>query len=43
MTFNQNPHILVGQQKAYFIERDGLFWFKHSSEEPNMPALPNAK
>ena len=39
MIFNQNPHIRVGQQKAYFIERDGLFWFKHSAEETNMSAL----
>ena len=30
--FNQNPHIRVGQQKAYFIERDGLFWIKHSAK-----------
>ena len=33
----------MGQQKAYFIERDGLFWFKHSAEEPNMSALSFAK
>ena len=31
--FNQNPHIRVGQQNAYFTERDGLFWFKHSAKE----------
>ena len=24
---NQNPHIRMGQQKFYFIERDGIFWF----------------
>ena len=37
--FNQNPHVRVGQQKAYFKERDGLFWFKHSAKELNMLAL----
>ena len=36
VNFNQNPHIGVGQQKAYFIERDGLFWFKHSAQEPTI-------
>ena len=30
-------------KKAYFIERDGLFWFKHSAEDPNMSALSIAK
>ena len=40
---NQNPHMRVGQRKAYFIERDGLFWFKHCEEEPNMSALSIAK
>ena len=46
MIFNQNLYISdisVGQQEAYFIERDGLFWFKHSAEEPNMSALSIAK
>ena len=41
--FNQNPHIRVGQQKTHFIERDGLFWFKHSAQEPIMSALSIAK
>ena len=41
--FNHNPHIRVGQQKAYFIEKDDLFWFKHSAEETNMSALSIAK
>ena len=41
--FNQNPPTGVRQQKAYFIERDGLFWFKHSAEKPNMSALSIAK
>ena len=26
MIFKQDPHVRVGQQKAYFIERDGLFF-----------------
>ena len=33
----------MGQQKACFFERDGLFWFKHSAEEPNKSALSVAK
>ena len=41
--FNHNPHIRVGQQKIYFIERDGLFWFKHRAEETNMSALSITK
>ena len=43
MILNENPHIRVGKQKAYFIEKDGLFWFKHSAKKPNMSALSIAK
>ena len=43
MILNENPHIRVGKQKAYFIEKDGLFWFKHSAKKPNMSTLSSAK